>query len=61
VNGKVEELQYTLLAINGVLERRSLSKSSKTQLELLKAEVEAELRVALDQEPGVRRSDRCED
>jgi hypothetical protein len=33
-----------------VLERRSLSKSTKTQLELLKAEVEAELRVMLDQE-----------
>jgi hypothetical protein len=50
VNGKRQELQDTLMAINRMLGWPFLSKSTKIQLDLLKAEVEAELRIALSQE-----------
>jgi hypothetical protein len=49
VNGKLNELYDNLISINRLLNWPFLSQTAKTQLEQLKAEVEAELHICLAQ------------
>jgi hypothetical protein len=49
VNKKVQRLQDTLVALNGLLGWGFLSTATREQLEIFKADIEAELRFILSQ------------
>jgi hypothetical protein len=53
VNKKVQGLQDTLEALNGLLGWGFLSPATREQLEMFKADIEAELRFILSQQSDV--------